>query len=200
MALIQAIRALPSVVWIVAGGVAAGGFWLHAHDAAIRAEAKSEVFTKRIDSLQATNDSLKVVVEKRDSARARETATIEANNVKLAAAAAAAKARTKVAVDSLRNELDDRQKALLDNITQGYQTQLEKKDSMLAAQTRLTTIAKAEASDQRALREKQEEINKTMFDAWQLEKKRASPGAFHKVVEYAPVAAIVYGLSKLLKL
>lgn len=190
---------VPLVVWLVGGGALAAGLWLYEHDKRVRAEGRAEAQAEVIDSLRGVADSALAEVAHKDSTVVVQRVMLEAQQQQIAEVAAVARRQTQVAVASLRDELDDRQKEMLDTITSGFERQLAAKDSMFAAQVRLTTLAESQVDSRDIAIAKIQQASSVVYDAWEVEKKRARPGLITKVLRAVPVVAATVGLTLLVR-
>lgn len=189
---------VPVWAWIVAGGAGAGFIWLREHDARVRAEGRAETLAKQVDSLATEAAVAKLIVVQKDSAVAIQKTVIAAQQKQIEEVAAVAKRQTQIAVNSLRETLDSAQRIALDQITEGYDNQLRFKDSLLAAQARLTRLAEEQVAVRDSAYRKLEQASNVVYDAWQVEKKRASPSLASKIVRAIPVVASTVGLTLLI--
>lgn len=178
---------------IPVGGVVLAGLvgftWLREHDARVRAEGRAETLSLQVDSLRTVAKDAIEQVAAQDSTVAVQKSVIQLQQKQLDEVLIVARKQTQAAVASLRDELDDRQKAMLDTITAGFERQLAAKDSMYAAQVRLTALANAQVASRDTALAKIQQASSVVYDAWQAEKKRASPGLITKAIRAIPVVA-----------
>ena len=188
---------------IPVGGVVLAGLvgftWLREHDARVRAEGRAETLSAQVDSLRAVAEDAVAQVASKDSAVALQKGVIALQQKQLDEIIVVARRQTQAAVASLRDELDDRQNAMLDTITAGFERQLAAKDSMHAAQVRLTALAYAQVASRDTALAKIQQASSVVYDAWQAEKKRASPGLITKAIRAIPVVATAVGITLLVK-
>ena len=177
------------VVWIVGASAIAVFAWLHEHDKRVRAEGRAEALETKIDSLKLVSDSAHMAVVIKDSTVALQKAVIAVQRKQMEESYAAQRRQTQAAVSTLRESLDSAQKVALDQITTGYEHQISAKDSILAYQTKLTVLANEQLAVRDSAYSKLQQASNVVFDAWQVEKKRASPGLVAKVVHAIPVVA-----------
>lgn len=192
------LRRVPILVYVIAGGAVAGGLWLHEHDKRVRAEGRAETLAKQVDSLATEAALAKLMVVQKDSAVAIQRTVIAAQQKQIEDVAAVARKQTQIAVNTLRETLDSAQRIALDQITEGYENQLRFKDSLLAAQARLTRLAEEQVEVRDSAYRKLEQASTVVYDAWQVEKKRASPGLVEKAIRVLPVVASAVGLTLVL--
>jgi len=164
----------------------------------VRAEGKAEVLTQQVDSLRQVADDAIAFVAHGDSTATQQRVLIEAQQKQITEVAAAARRQTQVVVASLRETLDSAQRNMLDNIEVGYNQQLAAKDSMYAAQVRLTELANGRVASRDLAFAKIQQANQVVYDAWQYEKKRAAPGLITKAIRAIPVVATAVGLTLLI--
>jgi hypothetical protein len=194
--------AIPAWGWKVGGLVAIGavGFgWLREHDSRVRAEGRAEALATSVDSLRAVAEEAVAAIATKDSAVAIQKVVIQAQQKQIEEVAAVARKQTQIAVASLRETLDSAQKVMLDEIESGYERQLASKDSMLAAQARLTALAESQVADRDIAIQKIQQASTVVYDAWQVEKKRANPSFVKKAIRAVPVVLTTIGITLLAK-
>ena len=163
--------------------------WLKEHDARMRAEGRAETLASQVDSLQDVAQTALGAVQKLDSVAAQQQTKIAEQQERLRQTAALARKQTEAATSSLRESLDSSQKVMLDIVVNGYEEQLRAKDSLYAAQVRLTTLAKAQIVSRDSAYKALQQASNVVFDAWQVEKKRANPSFIAKAIRLVPVVA-----------
>lgn len=166
-----------------------GFLWLREHDARVRAEGRAEALAKQVDSLETVASNALRDVAALDRTVGAQKIVLAAQQKQIEEVGVKARRQTQAAVSSLREELDDRQRTLLDTITAGYEKQLDAKDRMYAAQAQLTALANAQVASRDTALAKIQQASRVVYDAWQAEKKRASPSLMSKVVRALPVIA-----------
>lgn len=188
---------VPIWVWAVIGIAIGAVLWLRQHDNAVRAEERAKVAAQ-------ASDSLKQEVEKRDSALAKQDREIEVQRTalvktqqSLATKEASAKRETSAAVATLRSQLNDEMKALLDSVINGYNRQLAVKDSMIQVEQRMRQLADSQAAARAKQIESLRRLNESIEAALAIERKRGNRTLVQKVIQIAPWAAIAYGAGRL---
>lgn len=180
---------IPLAIWVAGSVALAGGLWLKEHDERVRSATRAEKLEKQVDSLVLDATKAKLMIMQKDDAVAAQKVLLAAQNMAMVEAQAKAKKRTGEVVASLRQKLDSVQTAELDTIVSGYEAQLTTKDSMFAAQLRLTNLAEERIAVRDSAYQKLEQASNVVYKSWQIEKKRASPSLAKKIIRAIPVVA-----------
>lgn len=176
--------------WWIPVTIALGWFWLHEHDARVRAVALAE---ERFTQVQLFKDSVATIKDslaKQDSmlniqarqaieARDRE-ARIEAN----------ARAASVVAVNKLRATLDSSQQVLLDSVELGYKMQIDALHEQLAHTAELLAIKDQQLAGRDTVINKLEQLNDELSSQLATAVKNIKPSTGDKLARLTPWAIV----------
>lgn len=158
------------------------GFWLHAHDAAIKTSAIADTQAKFLSDLVAKD-------KEKDKVIAALTDSVQKVNVELDKKAKVILKKVEFNVDSLRATLDSGQKAQLDVIVAGFKTVIETKDAQIANLGRLMALKDTSLAEKNKLIDKLEGQVVTLTKA-------LKPSKVETLTKIAAGALLVYGAVK----
>lgn len=120
--------------------------WLRQHDDAVRMRTLAEEQSKQADSLAVLLDARNKIMLRQDSLIKAQTAAIREQEIRLVQAGIAAQNQTNTAVNTLRSQLSESLKPLLDSVTRGYEKQLAIKDQQIESERKINLLLQTQVS------------------------------------------------------
>ena len=183
---------VPSGAWVWILLVGSGLLWLHQHDTLVKAETLAEVEGAKSDSLKSLLTTRNLIMAKQDSLIATQTEAIKNQQIKLAQVAIDAQNQTNTAVATLRSQLSDAMKPLLDSITRGYERQLEIKNQQLESERRISALLRIQVAQRDSTIDAIKQLNASISAQLTLANKRTNKGLLAQAQSALPWIAAGY--------
>lgn len=177
---------VPAWIWLVLIGSGTALLWIKQHDALIKAEAIAQIEGAKADSLRTMLASRDSIMAKQDSLIAIQTEAIKSQQVRLAQASVDAQNQTGSAVATLRSQLSEAMKPLLDSVTKGYEKQLEIKNQQIDAERKINSLLLIQISQRDSTLAAVRRLNESLSAQLSLANKRVSKSLKDKAVDALP--------------
>lgn len=170
--------------------------WLHEHDKRVRADANTEIMTDSVKLVTHKLATLSDIIKDSDRKSKQSQDSLVAEIQLHKKAEAVVTKHTEALIAQVRQAVAQEHQAEFDSLITTYDTRLAEKDSMFAAQVRLTQLAESRVIVRDSAIEGLKQANATIYNAWRQLKNAKQKSLRQRVISALPLIAVTMVVTK----